>query len=54
VFDLWALVYGGHAVHFDLSEFKISLAPVHPFYKVFFGLTHLVLLSFGTLPLQQV
>jgi len=53
VFDLWALVYGSQVVHLVLSELKISLSPLHPFtIPVFF--THLVLLTFGTEPLQQV
>lgn len=53
VLPLWALVYGLHGWHPVLSVLKISLSPVHPV-LVPVALTHLVLLSSGTLPLQQV
>jgi len=43
LFPLWALVYGSHGVHLDLSVLKISLSPAHLAAPSCF-LTHLVLL----------
>lgn len=46
-------MYGSQTVHAVLSELMISLSPWQPV-SVPVCLTHLVLLAFGTLPLQHV